>query len=57
MVAAGLAMWYVGEDGGSMAGHEHEAVEAVKMCVALGNDVNAATRRARRRCTAPRSAA
>jgi ankyrin repeat protein len=41
MVAAGLAMWYVGEDGGSMAGHEHEAVEAVKMCVELGNDVNA----------------
>ena len=26
---------------GSMAGHEHEAVEAVKMCVELGNDVNA----------------
>jgi ankyrin repeat protein len=41
MVAAGAAMWYVGEDGGSMAGHEHEALEAVTMCVALGNDVNA----------------
>jgi ankyrin repeat protein len=41
MVAAGLAMWYVGEDGGSMAGHEHEAVEAVKMCIELGNEVNA----------------
>jgi ankyrin repeat protein len=41
MAAAGLAMWYVGEDGGSMAGHEHEAVAAVKMCVELGNDVNA----------------
>lgn len=41
MVAAGLAMWYVGEDGGSMAGHEHEAVEAVKMCLELGNEVNA----------------
>jgi uncharacterized protein len=40
MVAAGTAMWYVGEDGGSMAGHEHEAVEAVKMCVELGNDIN-----------------
>jgi ankyrin repeat protein len=40
MVAAGTAMWYVGEDGGSMAGHEHEAVEAVKMSVELGNDVN-----------------
>jgi ankyrin repeat protein len=23
-----------------MAGHEHEAVEAVKLCVELGNDVN-----------------
>jgi uncharacterized protein len=41
MVAAGVAMWYVGEDGGSMAGHEHEAVEAVKMCLELGNEVNA----------------
>jgi ankyrin repeat protein len=41
MVAAGAAMWYVGEDGGSMAGHEHEALEAVKLCVELGNDVNA----------------
>ena len=40
MVAAGTAMWYVGEDGGSMAGHEKEAVEAVKLCVELGNDVN-----------------
>ena len=42
MVAAGLAMWYVGEDGGSLPGQEDEAVEAVKLCVALGNDVNAA---------------
>ena len=42
MVAAGLAMWYVGEDGGSLPGQEDEALEAVKMCVALGNDVNAA---------------
>jgi ankyrin repeat protein len=41
MVAAGTAMWYVGEDGGSMAGHEQEALEAVKLCVELGNDVNA----------------
>jgi ankyrin repeat protein len=42
MVAAGLAMWYVGEDGGSLPGQEDEALEAVKLCVALGNDVNAA---------------
>jgi ankyrin repeat protein len=42
MVAAGLAMWYVGEDGGSLPGQEGEALEAVKLCVALGNDVNAA---------------
>jgi ankyrin repeat protein len=42
MVAAGLHMWYVGEDGGSLPGQEGEAVEAVKLCVALGNDVNAA---------------
>jgi ankyrin repeat protein len=41
MVAAGTAMWYVGEDGGSMPGHEQEALEAVKLCVELGNDVNA----------------
>ena len=42
MVAAGLAMWYVGEDGGSLPGQEDEVLEAVKMCVTLGNDVNAA---------------
>jgi len=42
MVAAGLAMWYVGEDGGSLPGQEDEVLEAVKLCVALGNDVNAA---------------
>jgi len=41
MVAAGLAMWYVGEDGGSLPGQEDEAVDAVKLCVALGSDVNA----------------
>ncbi len=41
MVAAGLGMWYVGEDGGSLPGQEGEALEAVKLCVALGNDVNA----------------
>jgi ankyrin repeat protein len=42
MVAAGLAMWYVGEDGGSLPGQEDEVLEAVKLCVALGNDVNTA---------------
>ena len=41
MVAAGLGMWYVGEDGGSLPGQEGETLEAVKLCVALGNDVNA----------------
>src|SRR4029077_7066380 len=42
MVAAGLAMWYVGEDGGSLPGQEDEVLEAVKLCVTLGDDVNAA---------------
>lgn len=41
MVAAGLHMWYVGEDGGSLPGQEEEAVEVVKRCVELGSDVNA----------------
>jgi len=40
MVAAGLAMWYVGEDAGSLAGQEDEVLQAVKLCTALGNDVN-----------------
>ena len=42
MVAAGVAIWNPGEDGGSLAGQEPEVLEAVKMCVELGNDVNAA---------------
>jgi hypothetical protein len=42
MVAAGLAMWYVGEDGGSLPGQEGEVLDAVKLCVVLGDDVNAA---------------
>jgi ankyrin repeat protein len=42
MVAAGLAIWYVGEDAGSLPGQEDEVLEAVKLCVARGNDVNAA---------------
>lgn len=41
MVAAGLAIWYVGEDGGSLPGQENEVLEAVKLCVSAGNDVNA----------------
>ena len=41
MVAAGVAIWNPGEDGGSLAGQEDEVLEAVKMCVELGNDVNA----------------
>ncbi len=44
MVAAGLAIWYVGEDGGSLPGQEDEVTEVVKLCVALGNDVNAANK-------------
>jgi ankyrin repeat protein len=41
MVAAGLDIWNPGEDGGSLAGQEPEVLEAVRMCVELGNDVNA----------------
>jgi hypothetical protein len=41
MVAAGLHMWYVGEDAGSLPGQEGEVLEAVKLCVERGNDVNA----------------
>jgi uncharacterized protein len=42
MVAAGLGMWYVGEDGGSLPGQEDEALAVVKLCVESGSDVNAA---------------
>lgn len=41
MVAAGLDIWNPGEDGGSLPGQEEEVLEAVKMCVELGHDVNA----------------
>ena len=41
MVAAGLANWNPGEDGGSLSGQEDEVLEAVTICVELGNDVNA----------------
>ena len=45
MVAAGVDMWNPGEDGGSTPDAEPEALEAVKMLVELGNDVNAANDR------------
>ena len=41
MVASGLMIWNPGEDGGSLQGQEEEVLEAVKLCVAHGNDVNA----------------
>ncbi len=41
MVAAGIAIFIPGEDGGSLPGQEPEVVEAVRMCVELGTDVNA----------------
>ena len=41
MVAAGIDLWNPGEDGGSLPGQEDEVLEAVRMCVKLGNDVNA----------------
>jgi ankyrin repeat protein len=42
MVAAGLAIWNPGEDGGSLMGQEEEVLAAVKLCVEHGNDVNGA---------------
>ena len=42
MVAAGLAIWNPGEDGGSLPGQEEEVLEATRICLELGNDVNAA---------------
>ena len=33
MVAAGLAIWNPGEDGGSLMGQEDEVLDAVKLCV------------------------
>ncbi len=45
MVAAGVDMWNPGEDGGSTPDSEPEALDAVKMLVELGNDVNAANDR------------
>lgn len=41
MVAAGLHIWNPGEDGGSFTGQEQEVLEAVRICLEGGNDVNA----------------
>ena len=41
MVAAGVAIFIPGEDGGSLPGQEGEVLEAVRMCVELGTDVRA----------------
>ena len=41
MVAAGLHIWNPGEDGGSFTGQEEEVLEAVRMCLDGGNDINA----------------
>ena len=41
MVAAGIAIWNPGEDGGSLKGQEDEVLEAVRICVEQGGDVNA----------------
>lgn len=41
MVAAGLKLWNPGQDSGTLPGQEAEALDAVKICVDAGNDVNA----------------
>ena len=41
MVASGLAIWNPGEDGGSFTGQEEEVLEAVRITLEGGNDVNA----------------
>jgi ankyrin repeat protein len=41
MVAAGLQLWIPGEDGGSLPSQAAEQLEAVRMCLDLGLDVNA----------------
>jgi uncharacterized protein len=41
MVASGLHIWNPGEDGGSFTGQEEEVLEAIRLCVEEGNDVNA----------------
>ena len=41
MVAAGVAIFIPGEDGGSLPGQEGEVLEAVRLCVEAGTDVDA----------------
>ena len=41
MVAAGLYIYHPGEDGGSLPGDADEVLEAVRLCIEQGNDVNA----------------
>ena len=45
MVAAGVAIFIPGEDGGSLPGQESEVLEAVRLCLDLGTDVNAVNAR------------
>ena len=45
MVAAGVAIFIPGEDGGSLPGQEDEVLEAVRMCVEAGTDVDAVNER------------
>ena len=45
MVASGVAIWNPGEDGGSLPGQEDEVLEAVKLCLEHGNDINSANYR------------
>ena len=45
MAAAGVAIYNPGEDGGSLEGQEDEVLDAVRMLVELGNDVNASNYR------------
>jgi uncharacterized protein len=42
MVAAGVALYHAGEDGGSMSSDADDVLAAVKLCIDSGNDVNAA---------------
>ena len=41
---AGVAIFIPGEDGGSLPGQESEVLEAVRLCLDLGTDVNAVNR-------------
>ena len=40
MAAAGVSIWNPSEDGGSLQSQEPEQLEAVKICLEQGNDVN-----------------